>query len=1088
MPEIKRIFSSGRMNNDLDERLIPNGEYRDALNIRVLSDSNGNSGAVQNINGNTQVGNTGITGATVVGSIADTATDYIYWLIKGDTIDAIARSNGTTIEPVLIDEKTRVGVDPILNFNGDYITGINVLNGFLAFTDNNSEPKIIDIAECVAGSPDFSSHTVINGSPFVEHDITVIKKKPSNAPVLTLIDSAGTSNDKLYELEFVRFAYRWKFKNGQYSAFSPFSEPAFLVGTFNYNPEDAYNLGMVNRLEQVNISGIETTYDNIESIDILLKKSNDQTIYTLETITPAQAANPIEVTTDQVYSVVSSDQILRHWDAVPKKAKAQEISSNRLIYGNYTIGENTSDINIGFNVSIINRTRSFYQRSLKTNRTYQFGVVFEDAYGRQTPVLSNTSGSINIPFGDSSYINGYKAFQVVMDDPNINLSERFSKFKYYVKESSSEYYNVSIDFVFPDPTERDASNTNAIGDVWMALPSAEINKFSEGDFLLLKKEQYETVPYSNPNAKFKVLAVQSEAPSFIGVAPSGYTTGDGLPANTDFDYENYNTNGKFFVRISDPSSLLASMYISGANPTALDIWYYNFITTYTMTGTFLGEEWEVDSGGNKVTRYFYYENGDVKKRVVYGGTGTPYTYGVTISPTFSATTVPTCGTSQPTNTTGWYTTGTVTSDLDGIPKDISARWSSSRLEEVFVCPQAVADFNPAIFETEAGSELLDIYYETEESYPIEQFYDPINFPNGHELRWFNCYNFQNGVESNRIRDDFNAPTMAKQVRVSTVLAEQYKETVNKHGLIWSDLYNSRNGVNKLNQFSAAQPITKDLNPEYGSIQKLHSRDTDLISFCEDKVLRILASKDALYNADGSTNVALSSNVLGQAVPYAGEFGISKNPESFATYGYRAYFTDKARTAVLRLSMDGLELISNRGMQRYFDTELKNNSFILGSYDEEYDEYNVTFQTESISFREVNDGWVSRKSFIPESAVSLNGTYYTFKNGELWKHSDTAYKNTFYYTGVGVPSENDIDNSTITFIYNDEPSTIKNFYTLGYEGDEGWEFRFANTDITVTSTVPEFVEKEGKFFGYLRSTDNAIIDLKQASVKGLGTRS
>ena len=33
MPEIKNAFTQGRMNKDLDERLIPRGQYRDAMNV-----------------------------------------------------------------------------------------------------------------------------------------------------------------------------------------------------------------------------------------------------------------------------------------------------------------------------------------------------------------------------------------------------------------------------------------------------------------------------------------------------------------------------------------------------------------------------------------------------------------------------------------------------------------------------------------------------------------------------------------------------------------------------------------------------------------------------------------------------------------------------------------------------------------------------------------------------------------------------------------------------------------------------------------------------------------------------------------------
>ena len=60
MPELKHNFTAGKMNKDLDERLVPNGEYRDAMNVQVRTtegDDNGigDSGSVQNIPGNRQI-------------------------------------------------------------------------------------------------------------------------------------------------------------------------------------------------------------------------------------------------------------------------------------------------------------------------------------------------------------------------------------------------------------------------------------------------------------------------------------------------------------------------------------------------------------------------------------------------------------------------------------------------------------------------------------------------------------------------------------------------------------------------------------------------------------------------------------------------------------------------------------------------------------------------------------------------------------------------------------------------------------------------------------------------------------------------
>lgn len=1078
MSEIKRVFTSGRMNKDIDERLIQNGEYRDAVNIRVTSDSDGNSGAVQNINGNTQIGNIGITGATVVGSIVDTTTDYIYWLIKGDTVDAIARSNGITVEPVLVDTQG------VLNFTGNYITGINIIESdFLTWTDNNSEPKIIDISDVSPiSSVDFSSHSTVYGNPLVEEHITVIKKKPSSAPNIALSTFSNENTNPLFETEFARFAYRWKFSDGQYSVFSPFSETAFIPGNFGFSRKTGYNKGMENLVKEITLTGF-SSYDGVESIEILVKKSNDNNIYVVESIPVAQTSYIL--TSEQIYSLVSSDQILRQWDAVPKKALAQELIANRIVYGNYQLGENTGDIIPQFDINLVDNTID--KAHIKSNRTYQFGIVLEDKYGRQTPVLSNKTGSFNIPFGDASFLSSPKKFTASVSSANYTaaaLAERFEKFKYFIKETSNGYYNVFADSVFPNPEKPTSS------EVWIAFLSTEINKFKEGDFLLLKKYQSVSEVFASPNAKFKVLEVSSNAPDFMGTDYSADTT---VTSVTDFQYHSYDIRGRFFVRLEDVTGILAAMYTTNPAP-VLDLEQFSTINasfSQPLTSTpelYLGKAVYESNGTTYVYDYYmsYDENTNSSypyKYLYYSYPSTGYNFYQPAGALVEENITLNDGTTTivieaPGAVYEWHNAGVWSGNPDSVERTIYVKWNKSTndVAQIVVFPDQGGEvlIDPAVFETEADNNVLDIYYETEQSFDVATEWGTTN-----NLKYFNCFNFGSGVESDRIRDDFNETRMSKQVRVSTVLAEQYREVTNSSGLIWSGLYNSRNSINRLNQFSTGESITKDLNPEYGSIQKLHSRDTDLISFCEDKVLRILASKDALYNADGSTNVTLSSNVLGQAVPYAGEFGISKNPESFASYGYRAYFTDKSRTAVLRLSMDGLELISARGMQSYFDSKLKNNTLILGSYDEEYDEYNITFADETVSFKEQNAGWTSIKTFIPESACSLNGEYYTFKSGEIWKHSDTSNKNAFY----GQP----VADSTITFIYNEEPSTIKNFYTLGYEGSEGWEVSAIHSDLQ-NATVPAFVNKEGKYFGYIRTTDDAITDLKQSSVKGIGTRS
>ena len=249
--------------------------------------------------------------------------------------------------------------------------------------------------------------------------------------------------------------------------------------------------------------------------------------------------------------------------------------------------------------------------------------------------------------------------------------------------------------------------------------------------------------------------------------------------------------------------------------------------------------------------------------------------------------------------------------------------------------------------------------------------DPNLYDASFLLPWYNCYSFGNGVESNRIRDNFNLPYITNGVRVSTTLEEDYKEERRKYGLIYSGIYNSSGGINNLNQFIAAEKITKDINPIYGSIQKLHSRDSDLVTLCEDKCLRILANKNAVYNADGNPQLVATENVLGQTIPFTGEYGISKNPESFASESYRAYFTDKVRGAVMRLSKDGLTPISNSGMRDWFKDNLKLNETLLGSYDDKKDEYNLTLPKKLSATVRVLGRSKNKSQYVPYSIFATN---------------------------------------------------------------------------------------------------------------------
>jgi len=342
------------------------------------------------------------------------------------------------------------------------------------------------------------------------------------------------------------------------------------------------------------------------------------------------------------------------------------------------------------------------------------------------------------------------------------------------------------------------------------------------------------------------------------------------------------------------------------------------------------------------------------------------------------------------------------------------------------------------------------------------------------------------VEEARIRGGYNNTSVdfgVKAYLVEDSTAQQHRF----NSLIYSGVYNSRTGVNNTNQFSVAEDITRSLDPSVGSIQKLYAEDTNLIIFQESKVSRALIDKDAIYSAEGQPMTTSGAQVIGQVQQYAGNYGISTNPESFAVYGYRKYFVDKNQNVVLRLSQDGITEISAYGMIDYFRDNLSligNNGRIIGGWDMYNKQYVLSLQPpnttdfQTLSFDEDCNGWTSRFSFKPSLSGSLRNSFYTFKNGNIWKHyADPSTTLVNYCNFYGVQYD-----ANVTLIFNPEVSMSKNFGTLNYEGSSGWalEELYSNSDIAVPISKASdalnlaaienqlfqnsFKRKENKYFG------------------------
>lgn len=323
-----------------------------------------------------------------------------------------------------------------------------------------------------------------------------------------------------------------------------------------------------------------------------------------------------------------------------------------------------------------------------------------------------------------------------------------------------------------------------------------------------------------------------------------------------------------------------------------------------------------------------------------------------------------------------------------------------------------------------------------------------------EIEYFNCFvltgtdgedNYH--VEEARIKGGFNENFVDYGVRAH-ITDSNYGEQIRPNAMIYSGVFNNKTGVNNTNDFSIGENITKVVDIQNGSIQKLFAEDTNLNIFQEEKVSKALIDKDAIYTAEGNPITASSNVVIGQIAPYGTNYGIGKNPESFAYHAGRKYFVDKPKGAVLRLSRDGITEISNYGMRSYFRDLLNGSEKVYGMWDMYNKDYVVSIQGSSISdttiaFDESTNGWTSRYSYIPQMGGSLDAKFYTFNNCDVYEHYAGVDYNTFYGTSY---------ESEVTIIFNQNPSVNKSFVTLNYEGTPNWSVENIVTDTDAAENI------------------------------------
>lgn len=355
-----------------------------------------------------------------------------------------------------------------------------------------------------------------------------------------------------------------------------------------------------------------------------------------------------------------------------------------------------------------------------------------------------------------------------------------------------------------------------------------------------------------------------------------------------------------------------------------------------------------------------------------------------------------------------------------------------------------------------------------------------------DIGYFNSFFIQSAassddwhVEESRIKGEFNGVSVDLGVR-AYVIDETFSEETRGNAMIFSGIYNSRTGVNKTNEFSVAENITKAVDSANGTIQRLYAEDTNLLILQEDKVSKALIDKDAIFSAEGGGTVTSTNVVIGQIVPFAGKFGISQNPESFAAYGADKYFADRNRGLIIKLNNQGVIPISELGMRSFFRDELKDAVRISGGYDGYHKMYFVTIAQndntyKTLSYDDSVKGWTSLYTYNPKFSFSLNNNYYSiradlgvtsdFVRTNIWRHYDTTNSGFNQFYGVAPAA------TTIEFFVNANSNNKNVFKNICYYGTDYWSVETIRTN---TDSFNRFLDSGLSIANSKTSIGNAYV--------------
>ena len=391
----------------------------DALNAKVVTSDEGKAGSLSNVFGNRLISNQFLDRFAfpkVIGTYEDSNTNDLYYFIKDDVESYIFKYDVSDnfVYLVLRDQDFNDGYT--LNFSKSKpVTGVYYVDKLLYWTGpDGREPSRINVDRAIkmhhAGYvTDETAYT----DKLSKSLVTVIRKPPM-LPLATEAKTDVSRDTTFLKSRSLTFAYRYIYKDGETSVFSPSSDiyPNQDVDDSNHKTTKKIKVSFpFGEAESYGIS------DDIDKVQFAVKFDNDTSYFIWKefdrdrdsTLFATQTRSASGVITGDFYNdvlgrSVSDSNSIKLYDTVPVEAQALTIARNRLFLGNFKEGRvnprslTSSDMTVSVDRRILN-TSTFNQtvrndggiRGFSSSSAYQVGIAFYDFAGRSGGVLTNDS-------------------------------------------------------------------------------------------------------------------------------------------------------------------------------------------------------------------------------------------------------------------------------------------------------------------------------------------------------------------------------------------------------------------------------------------------------------------------------------------------------------------------------------------------------------------------------------------------------------------------------------------------------------------------------------------------------------------------